>query len=414
MKEGWRKELLKNVTVFKSGKTVSKNIEKDFGEVIYAKVGDMNIEGNENEINVSSRYVNFEDISESQIIPSGSIIFPKRGGAIATNKKRRIIKPTIVDLNTMALVPTKEILSDYLYFWFLTIDLNELSNGTSVPQINNYSFDNTYLSFPESIEEQKQIVALLDKAFDLIDNAQLRIEKNIENAKELFQSKLNEIFSQKGEGWEEKNIEEVSEVVNGYSFKSTDFSPLNEVKSIKITNVGIKEFVEDSANNLPADFLEKYSKVRVHEGDLVLALTRTIISNGLKVARVPNSYHNSLLNQRVAAIIPNSQLIDSDYLYYYFSSEIVYKYVLSNVNTLMQPNLSIKDLKRMKVPVTNLERQVRISGQIEELSESTSLLINEYQQKLANLEDLKKSILQKAFSGELTVLNHDFKDLRIT
>lgn len=402
MREGWRKEKLKNVTVFKSGKTVSKNIEKDFGEVIYAKVGDMNIEGNEKEINVSSRYVNFEDISESQIIPSGSIIFPKRGGAIATNKKRRIIQPTIVDLNTMALVPTEQILSDYLYFWFQTIDLNELSNGTSVPQINNYSFDNTYLSFPESIEEQKQIVAILDKAFAAIDQAQANIEKNIENAKELFQSKLNEIFSQQGDGWEEKNIEEVSKVVNGYSFKSKDFSSENEVKSIKITNVGIKEFVEDSANNLPADFLETYSKVRVNEGDLVLALTRTIISNGLKVARVPNSYHNSLLNQRVAAIIPNFQLIDSDYLYYYFSSEIVYKYVLSNVNTLMQPNLSIKDLKRMKVPVTNLERQVEISGQIEELSESTSLLINEYHQKIANLEDLKKSILQKAFSGELT------------
>lgn len=300
----------------------------------------------------------------------------------------------------IVLTPNEKIVNlKYLQYVIGSMDFK--NSGTSIPQLTVPMIKKYKSTFPP-LPEQTQIVATLDKAFNLIDNAQLRIEKNIENAKELFQSKLNEIFSQQGEGWEVKNIEEISEVINGYSFKSKDFSPSNKVKSIKITNVGIKEFVEDSANNLPEDFLEKYSKVRVHEGDLVLALTRTIISDGLKVARVPNSYHNSLLNQRVAAIVPYSQIIDSDYLYYYFSSEIVYNYVLLNVNTLMQPNLSIKDLKRLKVPITNLEKQIEISGQIEDLSENTSLLINEYQQKLDNLEDLKKSILQKAFSGELT------------
>ncbi|WP_201601706.1 restriction endonuclease subunit S [Psychrobacter submarinus] len=93
--EGWRREVVKDVLILKSGKTVSKDIEKDIGEVIYTKVGDMNLAGNEVDIVSSSRYVNFKDINESQIIPKGSVIFPKRGGAIATNKKRRIVKPTI-------------------------------------------------------------------------------------------------------------------------------------------------------------------------------------------------------------------------------------------------------------------------------------------------------------------------------
>lgn len=402
MKEGWRREILKDVIILKSGKTVSKDIEKDIGAVIYTKVGDMNLAGNEVNIVSSSRYVDFEDVNESQIIPKGSIIFPKRGGAIATNKKRRIVKPTIVDLNTMALVPSDDITSDYLYFWFKTVDLNELSNGANVPQINNYSFDNTFINFPKSLEEQQKIVTILDEAFEAIDQAQANIEKNIENAKELFQSKLNEIFSQKGEGWEEKSIEEVSEVINGYSFKSTDFSAENGVKAIKITNVGINEFVEDISNNLPKVFLEKYSKVKVQEGNIVLALTRTIISSGLKVARVPNSYNDSLVNQRVAAIIPKANIVDGEYLYHFFSSEIVYNYVLSNVNTLMQPNLSIKDLKRLKVPITFIDRQIQISEKIEELSELKNSIIKKYQQKLTNLEDLKKSILEQAFAGDLT------------
>jgi type I restriction enzyme S subunit len=298
-----------------------------------------------------------------------------------------------------------KILREYLFYWFImdstVAKINATWTGARMPRANMKQVITFQIPIPP-LSEQKQIVAILDKAFAAIDQAKANIEKNIENAKELFQSKLNDIFSQKGDGWEEKTIEKVSNVVNGCSFKSGDFSADNEVKSIKITNVGIMEFVEDSSNRLPSSFSKKYSKVKVHEGDLVLALTRTIISGGLKVARVPKSYHHSLLNQRVAAIVPNTELIDSDYLYYYFSSNIVYNYVLDNVNTLMQPNLSIGDLKKMPVPITSLKSQIKISQQIENLSESVNLLIDNFAQKLNDLEELKKSILQKAFAGELT------------
>ena len=152
---------------------------------------------------------------------------------------------------------------------------------------------------------------------------------------------------------------------------------------------------------MPFSFLEEYSKVKINEGDLVLALTRTIIKGGLKVAKVPNSYNGSLLNQRVAAIVPNTKMIDSNYLYYYFSSDIVYNYVLDHVNTLMQPNLSINDLKNMPVPITSIENQRAISSQIEHLSEQISSYNDQLNIKLNNLEELKKSILQKAFAGEL-------------
>ena len=106
------------------------------------------------------------------------------------------------------------------------------------------------------------------------------IEKNIQNAEELFQSKLNEIFSQKGDVWEEKRLDDISNIINGYAFKSKDFSSNNSVKAIKITNVGVKEFVVDTENNLPNNFAESYSKVKVKQGAIVIALTRTIISSG--------------------------------------------------------------------------------------------------------------------------------------
>jgi len=316
------------------------------------------------------------------------------------------IKKGIINQALLKLTPSKDLDVKYLRYWMSSNDFQEslakYTVGAAIKNVASVKILKQIEAPLPLLEEQKQIVALLDQAFTAIDQAKANIEKNIVNAKELFQSKLNAIFSQKGDGWKEKSIDEISKVVNGYSFKSKDFSADNEIKSIKITNVGIMEFVEDSSNNLPLSFLQEYSKVQVHVGDLVLALTRTIISGGLKVARVPESYHNSLLNQRVAAIVPNLSLVNSDYLYYYFSSDIVYNYVLSNVNTLMQPNLSIKDLKRMTIPITSLEGQRKISIQIEGLSEKTNLLISNYEVKLNNIEELKKSILQKAFSGELT------------
>jgi type I restriction enzyme S subunit len=160
--ESWEEKNLKEVCELKSGNTISPSLERKVGDVLYVKVGDMNLPGNEVEINTSSRFVNMKDIKANQIIPKGAIIFPKRGGAIATNKKRVIKKPTIVDLNIMAIIPSEIIAGDYFFHWFKLFDLNSISNGANIPQINNYSFDNVFIPFPKSIDEQNAIVLNLD------------------------------------------------------------------------------------------------------------------------------------------------------------------------------------------------------------------------------------------------------------
>jgi len=192
--DDWEEKTLRDVCEFKSGTTINANLEKSRGEVIYAKVGDMNLKGNEHFINLSSRYVDFDCIKINQIIPPGSIIFPKRGGAIATNKKRKIVKPTIVDLNTMALVPHSNIDSDFLFHWFEQIDLNELSNGTSIPQINNYSFDNVIISFPISLKTQQEIVAKLDALKTQTQTLEASYQAKLNNLEELYSGILKRAF----------------------------------------------------------------------------------------------------------------------------------------------------------------------------------------------------------------------------
>ena len=257
---------------------------------------------------------------------------------------------------------------------------------------------NDVLSTLGAYEEQKKVVEILDQVFESIEKAKANIEKNIENANDLFRSKLNQVFSQTGKVWNKKKLIDILNIVNGYSFSSKDFSLNNQIKAIKITNVGIMEFIEDSSNNLPANFLKEYSKVKIQEGDIVLALTRTIISGGLKVAKVPVSYNNSLLNQRVAAIIPNEDIIDSNFLYYFFSSNIVYKYVLDNVNSLMQPNLSIGDLKKLIVPFSSIKVQKEIVETLNIMDNHIQSVLLAYEEELKNLEE--QNLFFKKHSAE--------------
>jgi type I restriction enzyme S subunit len=193
--DGWEEKIIKEVCELKSGTTISTNLERTEGDVLYVKVGDMTLPENDVDINTSSRFVNRNEIKLNQIIPNGAIIFPKRGGAIATNKKRKIVKPTIVDLNTMAIIPSNKIDANYFFHWFQLIDLNSISNGTSIPQINNYSFDEVKIPFPKSLKEQQTIVRQLDALRAETQKLEAVYQKKIADLDELKKSILQKAFT---------------------------------------------------------------------------------------------------------------------------------------------------------------------------------------------------------------------------
>jgi len=306
----------------------------------------------------------------------------------------------------MKAIPDENKLNKEYLRWFLkTSDLVRFVEKTSkraagqdgVRKERLYSYPTPLPPLPE----QKRIVSILDRAFEAIDKAKANAKQNLQNAKELFESYLQGVFENKGNDWKMKTVQDITNVINGYAFSSKEFKPTNSIKSIKITNVGVKEFVEETENYLPEKYKDTLKGVKVREGDIVIALTRTIISAGLKVAVVPKSYDGALVNQRVAALVPKQGIINQRYLYNFLITDGVAKYVLAHVNTLMQPNLSIMDLKKMSVPYPSIEEQKQIVKKVDGFSAKTKKLESIYQQKISNLEELKKSILQKAFAGEL-------------
>jgi type I restriction enzyme, S subunit len=173
--KNWEWSYLGQCFSLMSGTSFNKEKELESGQYIYVKVADMNLERNEVEITTSSRFLNPTTKELNALIPSGSIIFPKRGGAIATNKKRFVKNDLFVDLNVMAITPFEGINLDYAYGWLLGIDLAKLNSGTSVPQINNKDVAPLFFPIPP-LNEQHRIVAKVDELMSLCDTLKTRLK----------------------------------------------------------------------------------------------------------------------------------------------------------------------------------------------------------------------------------------------
>lgn len=177
-----------------------KGIEETKGtEIPFYKVSDMNAEGNEHFM-VNS-IIRLSESERKQLglscYPPETLIFPKRGGAILTNKKRRLSVRACFDLNLMGIVSTSnQISKDYLWYWFQKLDLGKIYDGSNVPQINNKNVEP--LAFPIcSIQEQIEIVALLEKQLGSCEQIDQELSIQLKKSEALRQSILKDAFSGK-------------------------------------------------------------------------------------------------------------------------------------------------------------------------------------------------------------------------
>jgi type I restriction enzyme S subunit len=165
--ESWETATVASVCTIKASAMSYKQLENapnlpDGIRVIGIKVSDMNLPGNE----IEFRFANLErQLPEKEAlkrtVPANSIIFPKRGAAIATNKKRLTTGRTVLDPNLIAVMPTKSVNHRYLFHWFNTFDLKKITDPGPTPQLNKK--DIAPLKFPmPSIEEQLAIAAAVD------------------------------------------------------------------------------------------------------------------------------------------------------------------------------------------------------------------------------------------------------------
>ena len=279
-------------------------------------------------------------------------------------------EPALLNQHIFLVKPKEEILRSYLYFLGLKIKerIESLVHGNTMTHITKGKFLEIEIPLPP-IEVQHEIVDELEGYQKIIDGCR----QVVENYKPTIDIDPS---------WEMVELGDLCDVVSGYSFDSKDFNTESGTRVIKITNVGLGSFVETN-DFLPSEFIQQKPKFIANTNDIAVALTRPIIDGGIKVCKVPESYDNSLVNQRVAVVKSKEDL--SDFVFLSLSSPQFSDYVEEKSRSLMQPNLSVNDLKKYVIPVPNdevIQLIVKEKSEIKSVVEGNRKLMAIYTQKI--------------------------------
>lgn len=404
MKEGWVTKKLMQLGEIQTGTTPSTSNKDFYGDFIpFIKPPHFNVDGS---IEYENSGLSKKGLEKGRLIKENSILMVCIGATIG--KTGINIIPVSCNQQINAFTPNPNLCPKFFYYllsssvFFDKVIRN--SSQATLPMINKTKWQNLEVSYPESLEEQKQIVALLDKAFAAIDQAQANIEKNIENAKELFQSKLNDIFSQKGVGWAEKTIIELcehkSQIVGGpfgSNLKVKDYRE-SGVPILRLQNIGKGYFIDKDIKYVTE---EKAKELEYHSfvaGDIVLAKLGIPIG---KTCIVPEKFQFGIVVADVVRIRPNKNEIHYDFLKHFLNSDNSVKQLTADIRGATRPRVNIAEVRNLKLSVPSIEKQIEIAAYIDDLESFRNELITIYEDKSNHLENLKSSILLKAFSGEL-------------
>ena len=280
----------------------------------------------------------------------------------------------------------------FLFNFFLTHEYEFVGNAGAVfNSINKTQNENLNIPLPP-LPEQQRIVSILDEAFAALAKAKANAEKNLKNAKELFVSYLQGVFE--NGNWETKKLNEITEVKDGTHDSPKYIKegiPFVTQKNIKLNGLSL----EDTRFITETDHEKFYKRSNVTFGDILISM---IGANRGMAAIVDDKRIFSIKN---VGLIKSNENINMNYLLYYLKSPLAMKYVLYMSNGGAQEFVGLTALRSFPIPYPSLKEQNEIVKNLDALILETNKLEAIYQQKVNGLEELKKSIHQKAFAGEL-------------
>ncbi len=360
----------------------------DLGKVGYAKLSE-------------------RDKEKNQLLP-GDILFSHINSPVHVGKTAVFDcdEPVYHGVNLLLMRPKEVVTSAYLNHALRFLFQNGYWRGVCKQSVNQASVNQQDISrveihYPKSLPEQRRIVGILDEAFAGLATAKANAEKNLHNARALFESHLQSVFSQRGKGWVETTVGDHVDFLAGFAFKSSQYTNSEDgVRLVRGDNIVQGEFRWEGVKRWPKKSAADYSQFAFEENDVVLAMDRPWVAAGLKVAFVTKSDLPSLQVQRTARLRAKSSL-HWKYLFHLIRSSSYVTYLLDGQTGLGVPHISGKQILSFQFPLPPIAEQKRIVANLDSLHQETTRLASIYQQKLAALEALKKSLLHQAFSGEL-------------
>ena len=336
--------------------------------------------------------------SSARLLPPYSVILSSRApiGYLVTNTK-----PMATNQGCKGLVPSALVHYKFLFHYLSSIIelLNELGSGATFKELSGGKLKEISIPVPP-LPAQQRIVGILDAAFEGIATAKANAEQNLQNARALFESHLQSVFTQRGEGWIEKPLGELCErITKGSSPKWQGISYVDTPGILFVTseNVGEYQLLMDSPKYVEEKFNSKDKKSILKNGDVLTnivgaSIGRTAVFNLDDVANI---------NQAVCLIRCEPSLLNNYYLAYLLNSPVFKQVLHSNEANSARANLSLGFFSQLTVPLPSLAEQRAVVAKLDVFREETQRLESFYQRKLAALAELKKSLLHQAFSGAL-------------
>lgn len=328
-------------------------------------------------------------------------------GTTIIGRKGNISTPIYVETQfwnvdtAFGLSPKAGLHNRFLYYYCLSYDFAALNRGTTIPSLVKSELLEIPIPRPP-LPEQTRIVAILDEAFANISQAVANAEKNLANARELFDSYLNEVFTRKGEGYKEVTLGKEVSLLTGFPFKSKDFTDKpSDIKLLRGDNVIHAKLRWTDVKRWEASQSDSFKDYALLENDIVIAMDRTWISSGIKYAQLTKHDLPCLLVQRVARLRANDN-IDSVFLKFIIGSKMFEQYVISVQTGIGVPHISGGQISAFTFWMPKIKEQQKVAQKLAILEENMQQLEDVYRRKLAALAELKQALLQKAFTGELT------------
>jgi type I restriction enzyme S subunit len=347
-------------------------------------------------------------VGSDRLVQAGDVLVNSTGtgtlGRVAQLRENPS-EPTTVDSHVTIVRPKQgKFYQDFFGYMLVVIEdaIKEAGEGCGgqTELARSILAEKFKVHYPESLPEQQRIVGILDEAFEGIAIAKANAEKNLQNARALFESHLQSVFTQHGEGWVEKPLGEICErITKGSSPKWQGIAYVDKPGILFVTseNVGEYQILMDHPKYVDEKFNAKDRKSILKPGDVLT----NIVGASIGRTAVFNLDELANINQAVCLIRCQPTLLNNFFLTYLLNSPIFKQVLHDNEVDNARANLSLGFFSQLPVPMPSIPKQIEIVEKLNTFREKTQCLESIYQQKLAALEELKKSLLHQAFTGSL-------------
>ena len=391
MREGWEIKTIGEVCEIYNGGTPSTNVPEYWdGGIQWITPKDM---GKSKEMYVShcERTITQEGVehSSAKVLPERSVIVSSRApiGYVAINEV-----PMATNQGCKGFVLGKEIYPEFLYYFLLSSTelLNKLGTGATFKEVSGKKLAGIELPLP-SLPEQQRIVDILDREFAKIDALKANAEKSLQAAKDLFLQILTETFS--NPDWTRKRIGDVFDTGAGGTPLKTykEYYENGDIPWLRSGEV-CKKYIIETELFITQLGMDNSSAKMFPENSVVVAMY------GATAGQVGILHLETTTNQAVCGIFPRKDYIPEFVYYSLLNSK---KGLVAQATGNAQPNISQIKIKNTTIPVISKDKQVAVVSRLDDLNDLCNALQENYHKTLTLCDDLKQSLLRKAFNGEL-------------